>query len=294
MRLIAALWLLAAIQPFLELRIEAPPELAAARARIEAFDTRRLADLVGLAGLADPGLPIPVEVAPEGSSWARRAPAWIAGFAIGGERIVLFPARSPVYPHDTLEDVLRHEVMHVLIARASRGHAVPRWFHEGVAMQVERPWALTDTTRVAYALVLEPSLTLEEIDALFLGDQSAQARAYALAGAFVRGLFAEHGRQFVAPLLGRVAGGARFEDAYAEITGETLPVTEARFWRAQRIWTAWVPLLTSTTVLWMMVTLLAMYVARRRRLARAALHRRWAEEEAEEEAAQEADRPNEP
>lgn len=284
MGVIAVLWLLAALQPSFELRIEAPPELAPARARLAAIDTARLADLIALAGLAEPGPPIPVVLAAETSEWARHASAWTVGLAIGAERIVLFPARSPVYPHDTLEDVLRHEVMHVLIARASRGRGVPRWFNEGVAMHAERPWALGDTTRVAYALALGPTLTLDEVDDLFAGDRQAQSRAYALAGAFVRSLFTDHGRIVVARLLNRVADGMRFENAYAEVTGETLPAAEARFWQEQRIWVTWVPLVTSTTMLWMMMTLLAVYVARRRRLARAALHRRWAEEEAAHDA----------
>jgi hypothetical protein len=53
---------------------------------------------------------------------------WIAGFASNGEgpekkdeMVVLFPARTPSYPNSSLEDVLRHEVAHVLIrARVCR------------------------------------------------------------------------------------------------------------------------------------------------------------------------------
>lgn len=281
---IAVLWLLAAAPPAVELRIEAPPELAPARARLAAVDTARLADLLTLAGLAEPGLPIPVVLATETSEWARRSSAWTAGLAIGAERIVLFPARSPVYPHDTLEDVLRHEVMHVLIARATNGYAVPRWFNEGLAMYSERPWALEDTTRVAYAFALGPTLTLDEIDDLFAGDRSAQSRAYALAGGLVRTLVADHGRNVAARLLARVATGVRFEEAYVEVTGRTLLAAEARFWEEQRLWKTWLPLVTSTTMLWLMMTLLAMYVARRRRRARAALHRQWAAEEAAHDA----------
>lgn len=282
----AVLCLLVALQASFELRIEAPPELAPARERLAAIDTTRLADLVIVAGLAEPGPPISVVLAAETSEWARRTSTWTAGLALGAERIVLFPSRSPVYPHDTLEDVLRHEVMHVLIARASRGRRVPRWFNEGVAMHAERPWALRDTTRVGYALALGPSLTLDEVGALFAGDRNAQSRAYALSGAFVRTLFADHGRMVVAQLLARVADEVPFEDAYAQVTGQTLRAAEARFWREQRIWTAWVPLATSTTMLWMMVMLLALYVVRRRRRARAVLHRLWAEEEAAHDADQ--------
>ena len=49
----------------------------------------------------------------------------------------------------TLEDVLRHEVAHVLISRAAGGRAVPRWFHEGVAMSVDAGWDLSTRSWLA-------------------------------------------------------------------------------------------------------------------------------------------------
>lgn len=113
-----------------QLTIEAPEQLAAARIRLESFDTGRLRGVMQLVGLDAAGDPIRVVLAPEGSPLARRAPPPIAGFASLDEGlIVLFPARSPAYPHDTLEDVLHHEVAHVLISRAARGAPVPLWFH---------------------------------------------------------------------------------------------------------------------------------------------------------------------
>ncbi len=279
MRAIVVLWFLIAV-PGVELSIDAPAELAPARARLAAVDPAGLADLLTLAGLAESGPPIPVVLATETSEWARSVSAWTAGLALGGDRIVLFPARSPVYPHDTLEDVFRHEVMHVLVARATGGRPVPRWFNEGLAMYAERPWALEDRTRVAYALALGPTLTLDEIDDLFAGDRGAQSRAYALAGGFVRLIVADHGRGVAARLFARIATGVPFDEAYVQITGRTLREVEARFWEERRIWTTWVPLVTSTAMLWLIVTLLAMYAARQRRLRRAAVHRQWAADEA--------------
>src|SRR5438132_7235917 len=122
--------------------------------------------------MTDPGPVIKVVLAPENSDLARRVSPWIAGFATGGSDIVIFPARSPSYPHGTLEDVLRHEVAHILIERASAGRPIPRWFNEGFAMTVEHAWRFEDQTQVLYQLVLGSRTNLTDMDRLFSGTQT--------------------------------------------------------------------------------------------------------------------------
>lgn len=283
MSLLVAFALLAQIAAAPELRIEAPSGLAGIQTRLESIDAERLADLVRTTGLKDAGPPIRVVLADERSRWASRMPSWIAGLAVGGDLIVLFPARTPSYPHGSLEDVLRHEIAHVLIARAAGGEPVPRWFHEGLATAAERPWELRDRTRLVYELVTGPRLTLDQIDALFEGDRDAQTRAYALAGRFVRDLLDEHGETVGAEILTHLGAGAPFPQAFARATGRTLLAAEAEFWERQRTWTTWFPLVTSTTTLWIVIMLLALWAVRRRRQRRAARHRRWEEEERERE-----------
>lgn len=264
------------------LEFEAPPALAQARARLESFDLRHLSELVQVVGLADPGPAIRVVLASETSDWARSVPASTVGLAFGeAGLVILFPARAPAYPHDTLEDVLRHEVAHVLIARAAGAGTVPRWFNEGLAVTAERPWGFEDRTRLVYELTRGPRLSLDAIDHLFAGDGGARIRAYALAGAFVRDLRSLHGESAPAEILGRVARGAPFEAAFVQATGVGLLDAEAAFWRRQRLWTTWVPFLTSPTAVWMLVTLLAVYAIGKRQQKRAALRRRWAEEDSD-------------
>src|SRR5262249_20818888 len=135
-------------------------------------------------GLQNPGPPIHVILAPETSDLAHREPAWIAGFAEGETNtVVIFPARSPGYPDDTLEGVLRHEVTHILILRAAEGRPVPRWVNEGFAMTAERARRFQDQTQLFYELVRGSAAGPDELNRLFSGTQSDQTRAYALAGA---------------------------------------------------------------------------------------------------------------
>jgi MYXO-CTERM domain-containing protein len=262
------------------LSIEGPPELAPASRRLEAFDLRPLSTIVRLVGLQSPGPPMRVVLTGDASEWARQVPPWAAGFAVGDRSlIVLFPARSPVYPHDTLEDVLRHEVAHVLISRAAEGHAVPRWFHEGLAVAVERPWDLEDRTRLVSTLLFGPRLGVTAIDALFLGDEGSQQRAYVLSAALVRHLIREHGSDAPARALREVARGRPFDIALASVTAQALPRFEDGFWRSQRTWTTWVPLIASSGVLWLGVIGLGALAVRRRRQRSRQIRDAWARED---------------
>lgn len=274
-------WPAAAVaQPPPQLDIEAGPSMAEARARVASFDTSRLADIVRLVGLDHPGPPIVVVLAGEGSVTARRASEWTAGLAYGRAGvIVLFPSRSPTYPHDTLEDVLRHEVTHVLIDRAARGQPVPRWFHEGLALMVERPWRLEDRTRFVLSFALGRPVPARDIDARFGGSRRDQASAYVLAGALVRDLIADHGGTLPARLLAQVSRGVPFDRAFFAATGVPFGEAERRFWDRQRLWTTWLPFLTSASALWMVVTVLAVWAIRVKRRQRAERRRQWEIEE---------------
>lgn len=267
-------------QPPPTLVIDAPAELAASRARLESFDQSGLAGIVRMMGLADPGPRIHVILAAENTAAAASVSPTTAGYAISrAGLIVLFPARSPVYPHDTLEDVLRHEVAHVLISRAAGGNAVPRWFHEGLAMAAERPWRLGDRTRLILELVAGPRLTVDDIDRLF-DVEATRPRAYALSAALVRDIVGVHGAAAPAAILGNLAAGDEFGEAVVRATDRPLRDIEQHFWNGQRVWTVWVPLATSTEVLWLLVIALAALAVWQRRRASAVIRRRWEEEEA--------------
>jgi hypothetical protein len=260
------------------LEIVASPELRGAATQIERFDRSRLAVVVRLVGLNQPGPPITVLLVAEDSDVARQTPPWVAGFAhADSSTIVLFPARTPSYPHDSMEAVLHHEVAHIMIGRAAGGAFVPRWFHEGLALAAERAWRFTDHTRLAIAVV-SSERSLDAVDADFGGSAGAAARAYAVSGAFVRELLNRHDAQVAARVLGRLAIGDSFDDAFVAATGTRLVEAERVFWR-DSWWYQVVPLVTSSFAIWTGVMFLAFVARQRRARRRAALHRLWEEEE---------------
>src|SRR5207247_8590824 len=116
---------------FPTLVIEATIGLDPVRNRLQSIPPGRFADIAEFLGLIDPGPVIQVKLATETSDVARAVAPWISGFAAGESNlVVMFPARSPGYPDNTLEDVLRHAVAHILIGRASAGRPISSWFIE--------------------------------------------------------------------------------------------------------------------------------------------------------------------
>lgn len=269
--------------------VAADPGLEGDARRVEALDRERLWTAMRLAGLDDPGPPIRVRLIAESSPEAAAVRDWVAGFARGaGGPVVIFPARTPRYPSDSLEELLHHEVAHVLISRAARGGEVPRWFHEGVAMAAGSAWGLGDRSRFAVEVLRRGRVPLDRIDRLFAGGSGSVGRAYAVSGAFVRDLRRRHGPWITGDVLRRVGRGVAFDRAFHQATGESLAAAEERFWRRETFWQRWVPFLTSSFVLWLGVTLLAVLAFRRRRQRDAELELRWELEERRQAAARAA------
>jgi hypothetical protein len=262
------------------IEVEAPPALAGTAARLRAIDPSRLTSVMRLVGLEAPGAPIRVILAPEGSGAATVVPPWVSGYAIGEEGvIVLLPGRVPSYPDSSLSDLLAHEVAHVLVARAAGGRPLPRWFHEGMAMIAGLSWGFDDRSRLTLALLVDRPVSLAALDDRFAGGQAEVNRAYAISGSFVHDLFDRYGQGVAGRILQGVSRGLSFADAFRAATGDSLAAAETSFWDRQTFWYRWVPLLTSSVTLWLLVTLLALWAIKRRRQRDAARRRVWDEEE---------------
>ena len=263
--------------PRLEWR--APEALAPQAERLAKFNAARLLAVMRLVGLEEAGPPIPVLLVPEDDAVAQQTPVWVAGFASRGG-VVLFPARTPSYPHESIEQVLQHEVAHVLIARAADGRRVPRWFHEGVALAAERTWTVGDRTQFALDVAFGGTVSASSLDSLFEGGLGSVHRAYRLSGLMVQDLLQAHGPDLPARVLSAMRGGRTFDAAFQASAGVSVDEASRAFWHRRRLWATWLPWLTTPAALWTLVTLLALAAIARVRWRRAT--RKWDDEEPED------------
>lgn len=281
--MVAAWWLLVPgvlAQEPPALIVDASPSLASLLPRLKDFDRERLKVAMRLVGLAEPQQPVTVVLAEEGSRLARQAPPWASGYAQGRAGFaVILPSRIPHYPDDSLEGVVQHEITHVLIDRAARFRDVPRWFHEGVAMASARAWTFEDRSQLAWGVILGGPENLSALDDAFHGNAAQSRTAYALAAAMVRDLLRERGQNVTGDILRRLATGEKFANAFLAVAGEPLADFERDFFRRQALWLKWIPFITSSTVLWIGISLLAIWAFKRRKSIDARIAQRWEAEE---------------
>ena len=248
--------------------------------RLKRIETDRLRESMHFVGLVQAGDPIRVIVASEQSDWAQRAPIWASGYALSRLGIiVLLPDRVVGYPYDSLENVLFHEVAHILTERAAQGQTIPRWLDEGIAMAAAHSWDLEDRARLTWATVTGNPISLEHLDSLFHKDSASAKQAYVLSYALVRYFIQKFGREWPRHMLASLAEGLSFEEAFLRTTFTPLNRAEAAFWTNQTVWTRWVPAVTSSVVLWVGILGLAFYAFKKQRQRAEALKRQWKEED---------------
>jgi hypothetical protein len=257
--------------------VTAPAALGPVAARLRSLDWQPLASSLANAGL---NLPSTVRVTLVGERDARASatPWWVVGFATGTEDIVIFPARAGSYPYESLESVLRHEVVHLALTTRTRDGALPRWFHEGVAVSVETEWNVGSDVRLVLAAGRYPGMA--DLARLFESDTYlGNADAYRLAAALVNDIRERHDPAVAGHIAARVATGVPFERAFELETDETSDAAAARVWEEYRRWTAWLPVVIGESAIWTAILALAFvaFVAQFRKRARR--RRQWAEEE---------------
>lgn len=209
----------------------------------------------------------------------RVAPPWAAGFMLPSQRIgVIRIAQASRYPYGTLEAVLAHETTHLLLHDAV-GDRIPLWFNEGVATLEGRRWSLEDAMVYSGGLLTSDLPALDELDAAFHASESEARLAYAASFAFVSESVRLGGPGF----LRRVIEETRrrpFPDAWRAVTGTTLEQAERSWRRRSLLRYRWIPIVTASSTLWLLISFLAIGAIARRRARQRAVREAWARAEA--------------
>lgn len=223
-----------------------------------------------------------------------RAPTSASGVAWPAEGVIVLRLQNPLSHEPTdLPEVLRHELSHVALHRATDGADLPRWFEEGLAIEQSDERSLDRFQTLWDAAAQDLLIPLRELDTHFPGETQAVSVAYAQAADLVAFLHRqEDGRQLqgLVRVLAEVDDdGSRptFDEALQSVYGFDSASLEA-LWRAdidER--QSAIPSLVGGSTFWVLAILIgawAFFKLRRRSRAKVA---RWSEEEQARERAAE-------
>jgi len=196
-------------------------------------------------------------------------PHWAVGYVPGSSReVVLRGDLIRAYPFEDLLSLFGHEMTHILLNSLPAGtDGLPLWFQEGVAVSESRRWSFHDVLALGTALLVASPPPLAALEHSFPDDESAARVAYAESFSFVSFLEREHGPAVVRRIVAGLAAGEHFSEAFRRVTGSDVAEVEVAWRERVTLIYRWIPALTSTSVLWLGITLLVLVsrIAKRRR-----------------------------
>lgn len=198
-------------------------------------------------------------------------PHWVAGVAHPPSGEIIIARHGPDGAPTNLEELLRHEMAHVVLHRAVGGHEVPRWFHEGVAEAFNGTLSFGRSQTLAAAVFGPGVPDLERLEESFHASEGPQvAVAYAAARDLV-----EHLRAYDATgmrlrqVMTELRAGRRFEVAFIRAYGVGLEELVAEWRQGLPGRFIWYPLAASGGLPFIFVApLVAIAWLRRRRAVR--------------------------
>jgi hypothetical protein len=208
-------------------------------------------------------------------------PRWADGTAWPHEALVFLKApRLRPGTATSLEKVLDHETIHVVLGQSFGSRSVPRWLQEGLTQVLGKEYTPELTRRIARGMLGNRLLTLDDLTAGFPDDPIRAQLAYAESADLIAFLENEYGKESVQVLIQELAAGLSVRASFRGATGQGLDEID-QAWRARLARSnLWISALSDGKLWWGIGAVLLFaggLAARRRRKRRLAV---WEREEA--------------
>ena len=160
-------------------------------------------------------------------------PDWADGTAWPHRSLIFLRApRLRPGTSDPLEQVLDHEIVHVLLGQAFGPRPVPRWLQEGLAQVVAGEYGPETIQTIARGSLGGGLLGLEDIERGFPVDAVRANLAYAQSADLIAFLTERHGDEVIPALVKQLAAGRPMPAAFRAVTGDDAQALD-RAWRAR-------------------------------------------------------------
>ena len=184
-------------------------------------------------------------------------PSWSAGVAYPGLNLIIIKSPRAIKEGNIdLIKVFKHEFTHIALGRAFKGKGnIPRWLDEGLAMYESREWNFSRTFIMTRAVLTDSLIPLSEITHSFPKEADRARLAYSESFYLISYLINRCGRESFHQFIKEYSGGKRLKEVLMEVYGIRLAELEEKWRNYLKLRFSWIPIITSATTLWFLVTI---------------------------------------
>ena len=195
-------------------------------------------------------------------------PIWSVGVAYPDLNLIIIKSpRAQKKGHIDIAKVFKHELTHIILGRAFQGRErVPRWLHEGLAMYISREWNFSRISVMTRAVLTDTLIPLSSITHSFPREAERAALAYSESFYLISFLISKYDKYNFHRFIKVYSGGSDLKSALLEVYGVKWEDFEGKWKKYLKLRFSWIPLFTSTTTLWFLVSMLFIlgYLKKRR------------------------------
>lgn len=204
-----------------------------------------------------------------------KIPAWSDGFARPGVGVTYIHVKAG----ESINPILRHELIHILLGKNIVPGTLPRWFEEGMASYCSAAYLNRFNSALSLANLSNSLLSLEDVEDVLEFNRGKAGLAYAQSFAGFRLIFDSISWSGVREMISMAAQNGDWDTAFYS----RLEMTEYEFDTYLKEFVAenfkWDFLFETELVLWTLIPLLVIVSYLTIRIKRNRTYRRWEEEE---------------
>ena len=177
------------------------------------------------------------------------------------------------------EAIAIHELIHIMLDRATNGNLIPRWFNEGLAVFYSGEKGYATNTLISKALLTNSIIPLSDINQVLQFHKEKAQLAYQQSFLAVKYLFRQFGSDAVKQIIQKLGQGTNLNQAFIEVIDRDLWEFEDEWYQFIKKKHRWHFLVEAENYLWVLILALFIvgFIVIRRRNKRTI--QRWQEEE---------------
>lgn len=189
----------------------------------------RIAAEIGLTRIEPIQIDVTDDVRQYNQSQAGRLPEWGIAFALLEANRIIVDVGRATRDFNSLDEVVPHELSHLLVHQRAPDVRLPLWFAEGLAQWQSREWSPVDQWELMRGVWMRSSPRLADMYYAYPAEETRVQQAYRVAYAGFTDLFREVGFDDVGPFLADAQRQQSFERGFRDYFGYSVADYQAYF-----------------------------------------------------------------